>query len=344
MPKNGAQHIASLRDQRQIYLNGARIENHVDHPAFRESIRSAAAVYDYQAEPQNLECMTFRSPATGNQVSRMWQLPTSYAELVERRKALEAWANLSCGFFGRSPDHVASALSGMYMGLELFRESGERYASALAGYYEYARDNDLYLTYAIVSPQADRSKSAGEQASEFIAAAVVDEDAQGVTIRGAKMLATGCPMANEVMVASIQPLKSGEERYSFTAMIPLAAAGVKLLSRKSFEQSALSKFDNPLSTCFDENDSILYFDDVKVPWDRVFVHNDVRMAAAQWHSIPTATRTINDRSVSWSRCGSCLASRARSRRSMASSASLRSKRRSGKWPPRSPWSKAWWRR
>ncbi len=287
MPKDGAEHIASLRDGRQIYLDGEQIVNHVDHPAFRESIRSAAAMYDYQAQPQNLECMTFRSPGTGNQVSRMWQLPTSYAELVERRKALEAWANLSVGFFGRSPDHVASALSGMYMGLELFQAAGDRYAHALSSYYEYARDNDLYLTYAIVSPQADRSKSAGEQASEYIAAAVVDEDSEGITIRGAKMLATGCPMANEVMVASIQPLKPGEERYSFTAMVPLAAPGVKLLSRKSFELSAISKFDNPLSKSFDENDSILYFENVKVPWERVFVHNDVRLAAAQWHAIPT---------------------------------------------------------
>ena len=104
---------------------------------------------------------------------------------------------------------------------------------------------------------------------------------------GAKMLATGCPMANEVMVASIQPLKPGEEKYSFTAMVPLNAKGLKLLSRKSYEAAAASTFDNPLSSAYDENDSVLYFDSVKVPWSRVFVHNDVRMASAQWHVAPT---------------------------------------------------------
>lgn len=287
MVKDGNQHIASLRDGRQIYIDGALVKSSVDHPAFRNSILSAAAMYDYQAIPENIERMTFRSPRTGDQVNRMWQLPTSHAELVERRRALESWASLSCGFFGRSPDHVASALSGMYMGMDLFQLHDERRARALSDYYEYARDKDLYLTYAIINPQADRSKSAGEQADEFVAAGVVDEDPAGITIRGAKMLATGCPMANEVMVASIQPLKSGEEKYSFTAMIPLNARGVKLLSRKSFEASALSQFDNPLSYSFDENDSLLYFDEVKVPWERVFVHNDVQMATAQWHSIPT---------------------------------------------------------
>lgn len=285
MPKNGEQHIASLRDQRHLYLDGKLIEDHVNHPAFRESIASAGSMYDYQAAPMHVEKMTFRSPTTGGQVSRMWQLPTCYAELVERRQALEAWANLSCGFLGRSPDHVASVLSGMYMGLELFAASGERYGRALSEYYDYARDRDLYLTYAIVSPQAGRNER--EEGAESVAAAVVDEDAEGLTIRGAKMLATGCPMANEMMVACVQPLKPGDERSSFTAMVPLAAKGLKLLSRKSFEGHAVSKFDNPLSTSFDENDSVVYFDDVKVPWDRVFVHNDVRMASAQWHAIPT---------------------------------------------------------
>ncbi len=285
-PKNGAQHLESLRDGRRIYLDGVAVENHVDHPAFRESIRSAAAMYDFQARPENIDKMTCAAPS-GKRVNRMWQLPTTYAELVERRAALESWANLSCGFFGRSPDHVASALSGMYMGLDVFREHGEKYANALSGYYEHARDNDLYLTYAIISPQADRSKGASEQADEFVAAGVVDEDSTGITIKGAKMLATGCPMANEVMVAAIQPLKPGDEKYSFTAMVPLGDKRLKLLSRKSYEASATSKFDNPLSSIYDENDSVLYFDEVKVPWDRVFVHNSVQMAAAQWHATPT---------------------------------------------------------
>jgi 4-hydroxyphenylacetate 3-monooxygenase len=287
MPKNGNEHLASLQDGRQIFLDGRLVQDHVNHPAFRSSVRSAAALYDYQAASENLKKMTFRSPTTGKAVSRMWQLPTSYHELLERRAALEAWATLSCGFLGRSPDHVASVLSGMYMGLDLFRDHGERYARALSDYYEYARDTDLYLTYAIISPQADRSKGIGDQAQEFIAAGVADEDSTGITLQGAKMLATGCPMANEVMVAAIQPLKPGEEKYSITAVVPLNAKGVKLLSRKSFEAAAVSTFDNPLSSAYDENDCVLYFESVKVPWSRVFVHNDVRMASAQWHAAPT---------------------------------------------------------
>src|SRR5262245_4597788 len=231
--------------------------------------------------------MTFVSPTSGERVNRMWQLPTSHAELVERRQALESWAELSCGMLGRSPDHVASCVAGMYMGLDLFERHDPKRAAAVRDYFAYARDNDLYLTYVIISPQADRSKGAGEQADEFLVAGVCDEDSQGITIRGAKMLGTGCPIANEVFVGAIQPLKPGEEKHSVTAMVPLNARGLKILSRKSFEAHASSAFDSPLSSAFDENDAVLYFDDVKVPWERVFVYNDVQMAQAQWHAIPT---------------------------------------------------------
>ena len=285
--KNGARHLQSLRDGRQIYLDGRLVENHTEHPAFRSAVRSAAGLYDFQADPQNIEKMTFTSPRTGVPVNRMWQLPTSHAELVERRAALVSWAELSCGMLGRSPDHVASALSGMYMGIDKFEAYDKRRAAAVREYYEYARDNDLYLTYVIVNPQADRSKGASEQADEFLACGVSDEDSQGITLRGAKMLGTATPLANELMVGAIQPLKPGEEKYSVTAMVPLNAPGLKLLSRRSYEAASQSSFDQPLASRFDENDCVVYFDNVKVPWERVFVHNNVAMAADQWYATPT---------------------------------------------------------
>jgi 4-hydroxyphenylacetate 3-monooxygenase len=285
--KDGAMHLQSLRDGRQIFLDGRLIADHTEHPAFRNAVRSAANLYDFQAAPERTEEMTFVSPRTGRRVSRMWQLPTSRAELVERRQALEAWAELSCGMLGRSPDHVASVVSGMYMGLDQFEAYDMRRASAVREYYEYARDNDLYLTYVIVNPQADRSKGASEQADEFLACGVCDEDAQGITLRGAKMLGTATPLANEVLVGAIQPLKAGEEKYSVTAMVPLNAPGLKLLSRRSYEAAAQSMFDQPLASRFDENDCVVYFDEVKVPWERVFVHNNVTMASDQWYAAPT---------------------------------------------------------
>ena len=286
MIKTGEHHIRMLADGRQIYLNGETVPDATIHPAFRNAIASIGELYDFQSRPENLDLMTFETPDGRGRANRIWQLPGNYGDLVERRRALEAWAELHAGFMGRAPDHVASCIAGMYMGLEAFREYDARRAAVLSDYYHYARDNELYLTYVIINPQADRSKAAHDQADTFLTAGVVDEDSGGLTIRGAKMLATGGVMANEVLVTCIQPLQPGDERYAVSFAVPMNTKGLKILSRKSYEQHSGSIYDYPLSHRFDENDAVLYFEDVKVPWDRVFVNQDIRMCLDQFHATP----------------------------------------------------------
>ena len=284
--KTGAEHLRSLQDGRTVYLDGELVKDVTEHKAFRNAVRSAAALYDYQARPENIEAMTFRPEGARRRVNRGWQMPKSYEEMVERRKALQAWAVLSGGFLGRSPDHLASSLIGQLMGIEVFRRHGEARAKALADYVDYATKADLFLTYVIINPQAERTKSWGEQAEDMVAR-IVDEDSTGITIRGAKMLGTSSIMANEVFVASMQPLKSGEEDLAFSCALPMNAKGLRVLSRKSYEAQATSVFDNPISSRFDENDALMYFDDVKVPWERVFVYRDTDMCRAQFHDTPS---------------------------------------------------------
>ena len=284
--KTGAEHLRSLQDGRTVYLDGELVKDVTEHKAFRNAVRSAAALYDYQARPENIEAMTFRPEGARRRVNRGWQMPKSYEEMVERRKALQAWAALSGGFLGRSPDHLASSLIGQLMGIDVFRRHGEARAKALADYVDYATKADLFLTYVIINPQAERTKSWGEQAEDMVAR-IVDEDSTGITIRGAKMLGTSSIMANEVFVASMQPLKPGEEDLAFSCALPMNAKGLRVLSRKSYEAQATSVFDNPISSRFDENDALMYFDDVKVPWERVFVYRDTDMCRAQFHDTPS---------------------------------------------------------
>ena len=279
-------HLESLRDGREVYILGQRVADVTTHPAYRNSVASAAHLYDYQSAPENAEKMTFASPATGERVSRAWQLPASYAELVARREALTAWAETHFGFMGRSPDHVASCISGMYMGIEVFEQWDRARAGALREYYEFARDRDLFLTYVIINPLADRAKSASEQGDDFLIARILDRDEKGITVKGAKMLGTSAIMANEVFVTTIQPLKPGDEPYAISFVVPMNAKGLKVLSRKSYEWEAGSVYDNPLSSRYDENDAVLYFDEVQVPWERVFVAGDLAMCQKQFHATP----------------------------------------------------------
>ena len=282
MPKTGADHLKSLRDGREIFLDGKRVEDVTTHLAFRNAVKSAAELYDYNCVPENVDRMTFESPKTGERVSRCWQLHKSYDELVMRRKALVEWARTSYGFLGRSPDHIASSIVGQVIGLEVFERHGKERAEALWDYYEFCRDTDAFLTYVIINPQADRSKDSSEQEDEYLVCGIVDEDSEGITVRGGKILGTSSIMANEVLVANIQPLKPGEEKYAISFAVPMNHKGVKILSRRSYEASALSEFDYPLSYRFDENDALVYFDDVKVPWERVFVYRDTDMCRAQF--------------------------------------------------------------
>jgi|SRR5271166_1814605 len=280
--KTGAEHLAALRDGRPVYIDGERVADVTTHPAFRNAVASAAGLYDFQARPEYLERMTFTPDGGGRRINRCWQKPRTYRELVERRRALVLWAEQSGGFVGRSPDHVASSLLGQVLGIDVFRRHGERRARALLDYFDYASRNDLFLTYVIINPQADRSKAWGEQDEELVAQ-LVDEDSAGITVRGAKMLGTSAIMANELLVANLQPLKPGEENLALSFAIPMATKGLKILSRKSYEAAAVSPLDNPISIRFDENDALIYFDDVKVPWERVFVFRDTDMCRAQFH-------------------------------------------------------------
>ena len=279
--KTGAEHISSLKDGRTVYLDGELVGDVTEHKAFRNAVNSAAVLYDFQARPENVEFMTFQPAGSNRRVSRGWQMPRSYDEMVQRRKALQAWARLSCGYLGRSPDHLASSLVGQRMGIEVFRKHGAKRAKAFADYFDYASKSDLFLTYVIINPQAERAKAWGDQAEDLVAR-VVDEDSNGITIRGAKMLGTSSIMANELFVANIQPLKPGEEDLAFSCALPMNAKGLRVLSRKSYEAHAVSAYDNPISARFDENDALIYFDAVKVPWERVFVYRDTDMCRAQF--------------------------------------------------------------
>jgi len=175
--KTGAEHIKSLKDGRTVYIDGKLVPDVTVHPAFEKSIKSTAMLYDFQAKPENIELMTFKPEGSNRRVNRAWQMPRNYTEMVQRRKALQTWAAQHYGFMGRSPDHLASALIGQRMGIEVFRRrrTARARAKALENYLEEATRNDYFLTYVIINPQAERGKDWGEQ-DEDLVARIVDED------------------------------------------------------------------------------------------------------------------------------------------------------------------------
>jgi 4-hydroxyphenylacetate 3-monooxygenase len=284
--RTGAEYLRSLNDGRRVFVDGEAVKDVSTHPAFRQAARSVAMLYDIAAEPGLRERMTFTSPKTGQPVQRGWQIPRSAADLRARRLFSETWAEATFGLMGRAPDHVAGFFAGYAAVPKFFAAAGQKFADNLVAFYEFMRDNHVYCSYAIVPPQIDRSKPAHQQSDPTLYAGVVKERDDGIVISGAQQLATGAAISDYIHLSCIQPLPPGDDNYANCLAVPVAAEGVKLYPRKPYARAG-SAADYPLSTRFDESDSYVIFDNVFVPWERVFIYRNIELSRDQWRKTPS---------------------------------------------------------
>jgi 4-hydroxyphenylacetate 3-monooxygenase len=266
MLKTGSEHLESLRDGRVVYIGSEKVEDVTTHPGFRNGARSMAAIYDLKRE--NPE---FSFEDKGERFSAYFLRARTKEDLLKRSNLHRAIADMSYGLLGRSPDHVSSFVTGMAMNPAVFG----KFETNLVKYYEHMRREDIYGVYAVIPPQAARSPEFYQKQNLPIPTLrVVREDDDGVVISGMKMLATGAVFANEIWIGNLIPLAPNQLPESITCAIPVNAPGVTLWSRKAFERHAPNEFDNPLTWRFDETDSMVMCENVKVPWEKVFVHMD----------------------------------------------------------------------
>ena len=116
---------------------------------------------------------------------------------------------------------------------------------------------------------------------------VVREEDDGVVISGMKMLATGAVFANEIWIGNVLPLAPDQKKQAITCAIPCNAPGLQLWSRQPMEMNCTSEFDSPLSYSYDESDCMLLCDEVKVPWERVFIHDDALLSRNIYFKTPS---------------------------------------------------------
>ena len=285
--RTGSDYLRSLNDGRQVFVDGERVKDVTAHRAFREAARSIARLYDIAAAPEMRERMTFISPKTGAPVLRAYQIPRTHADLRARRLFSETWAEATFGLMGRTPDHVAGFFCGYAATPGVFAAGGQRFADNVVAFYEHLRDNHLYASYAIVPPQIDRSKPAHKQSDPTLHAGVVKERDDGIVIAGAQQVATGGVLSDYIHLSCIHPLPPGDENYANCVAIPVSAPGVKLFPRRPFALRADNSFDYPLSSRFDESDSYVVFDNVFVPWERVFIYRNLEITRDQWWKTPS---------------------------------------------------------
>lgn len=275
--RTGKQFIAGLKDSREVWYDGRRVDDVTEFPPFKASVASLAMFYDLQNEPANRDLMTVDSPEFGGRIARAFEIPRSLDDLRLKRETYIKFAQASCGMMGRSPDFMNVMLAALAAKHSFFAESSPERAAALVNYHRYIAKNDLFLTHALLDPQLDKGKARHHQADPSITLRVTDRNQDGLVLNGIKRIATAAPYADEILVWPFPPtFQAGEEAYANVFAIPMATKGLKTLCRSSF--ASLGKLrDHPLSARFDEMDSTVIFDNVLVPWDRVFLYNDIAL-------------------------------------------------------------------
>lgn len=255
-----------------VWLKGQAItEDLMMHPVYKGAMQTKASLYDLQVEKENISFMTFSSPFTQNRVGMSYLEPKTKEDLQKRRKMIEYWANATCGMMGRSPDYMNTALMSLSAASAIVGAQDEEFSKNLRNMYKTALEQDLSFTHSFINPQVNRSSYYFETSRQPVAAKVMKKTADGLVIKGARLLATEGGMTDEVLIFPSGGNNLGDD-YAFAFSIPANTPGLKFICREPFHAGE-SAFNYPLSSRFDEMDTLLVFENVLVPWDRVFFYH-----------------------------------------------------------------------
>jgi 4-hydroxyphenylacetate 3-monooxygenase len=279
LPYTGKEFLDSLDDGREVWIYGQRVRNIANHPAFRNSARMLARLYDalHRDHAENKNILT--APTEwGGFTHKYFIAPRSAEELVAARDAIAGWSRLNYGWLGRSPDYKAAFLATLGANAEFYTP----YEANARRWYQYSQQRVPFVNHAIVQPPVDRNMAPGAPGGPTdIYAHVTKETDAGIRITGAKVVATGSALTHYTFVAHVGVLPVQDKNFAIVFLVPSNAKGIKFICRVSNEQRAAvlgSPFDYPLSSRLDENDAIFVMDDVLVPWENVFVYADIEKA------------------------------------------------------------------
>ncbi len=281
--KTGAEFLERLRrNPPTLYIDGQRVEDPTTHPSTKNMSASLAGLYDLQHSPEYRDLLTFEEG--GVRYGRSFMVPRTKGDLRTIGEAHRVRANYGLGFLGRAPDYMNANVMAAGEGADYFARSKPKgdydvdFAENMRRYARFVRDNDLCLTHALTNPQVNRAKLEGELPDPYIALGIVEETPEGVIVRGARMMAT-LPIADEILIFPSTVLRSNDKEsiYAMGFAVPCNAPGISFQCREPIDVGRDPE-DHPLSSRFDEQDAFVIFDDVLVPWERVFLLYDVELA------------------------------------------------------------------
>jgi 4-hydroxyphenylacetate 3-monooxygenase len=272
-PFTGEEYLESLRDGREIWIYGERVKDVTTHPAFRNTARMMARLYDALHDPDRRATLTTETDTGNGDVTHpFYKAPRSVEDLVASRDAIAEWARITYGWMGRAPDYKASFLATLGGNPDYY----DPYTENANKWYRHCQESVAFVNHAIVNPPVDRHRPLDDVKDVYMH--VEKETDGGLIVSGAKVVATTSTLTHYNFIANNGALPIKTEPFAFVCIVPTDAPGVKLICRPSYEMTASvmgSPFDYPLSSRMDENDSIIVFDKVFVPWEQVFAYGDI---------------------------------------------------------------------
>jgi 4-hydroxyphenylacetate 3-monooxygenase len=271
--RTGAQYIESLRDGRDVIYKGERVEDVTTHEATAGGIRQVADIYDMQFDPEFGRLLTYQRP-DGARVTASYLVPRTKEDLRFRREGIKLVARESFGTIGRGIDMIATLPLGMLAELPSFQRECPEYAENIHWLLQHFEDDNIRLGETIVDPQGFRARASGTApdtpAPERATARIVDENADGIFISGVKGVGTAVPQCNEMIIGSFHPPLDEE---SFWVYVPVNAPGLRLFQREVVHRPGSSAYDHPLTSRGEEIESIVAFDRLFVPRERILARN-----------------------------------------------------------------------
>jgi 4-hydroxyphenylacetate 3-monooxygenase len=272
-PFNGAEFLASLDDGREVYIYGEQVKNVTAHPAFRNAAASVAQLYDALHDAKTKDVLTAPTD-TGSRgyTHKFFKAARSREEVIAQRDAIAAWARISYGWMGRSPDYKAAFLNTLGANAEFYGN----FADNARAWHKRGQEAVLYLNHALVNPPIDRNKPVEEVKDVYIT--VQKETDGGIVVSGAKVVATNSALTHYNFLGQNMSQEITDPNMVVMFIASMNTPGIKLICRPSYEFAAAatgSPWDYPLTSRFDENDAIFVFDNAFIPWENVLIYRDI---------------------------------------------------------------------
>lgn len=270
-------YIASLRDDRVVYYRGERVADVTEHPVIRIAVEHAAIDYALAEDPEH-QALAVVTGADGERYSRYYKLPETADDLRKRGDLIELSTRMGGTLVVLIKEIGTDALFALHIVSRAMDEQlGTEYFPRVNAFYEYCRDNDLALAVAQTDVKGDRGKGPSQQALDDLYLKVVERREDGIVVRGAKAHTSVTTNANELIVLPTRAMSEEDGDYAVSFAIPVNTPGLKMIA-SPYGGHAKDPEEHPLSARHKMMETITIFDDVFVPWERVFLCGETAFA------------------------------------------------------------------